>query len=130
MKRNMVAGFVIVGLMLIGAGLSLGFVPVSVASGTSCGSAFSAADPAFDGLTDTGEQACTQLRTSHRPAAVALLVAGGIALLGAGLAAGVGGERTDAPVPLAESLRIRLGNGTDAPVEVPPEPPTMYGTKS
>jgi hypothetical protein len=81
--KTMAAAFLIVGLMLLGGGVAYGFVPVSVADGTACGSAFSKSGSTFDGLSDTGEEACAQARTSHRPGAVALLAAGGISLIGA-----------------------------------------------
>lgn len=81
--RAMAAGFLIIGLMLLGGGVAYGFAPVSVASGTSCGSAFAKSGGEFDGLTDSGEEACTQARTAHLPAAVGLIVAGVVALVGA-----------------------------------------------
>jgi len=83
MQRMFIEVFALFSFMLLVAGLALGLMPVSVASGTSCGSAFIASNPSSDNLTDTGEQLCAEARTSHRPAAVALLVAGGVGMLGA-----------------------------------------------
>ncbi|HVW43303.1 MAG TPA: hypothetical protein VHC18_18335 [Amycolatopsis sp.] len=81
--KAMAAAFLIVGLMLLGGGVAYGFVPVSVADGTACGSAFAKSSSTFDGLSDTGDELCAQARTAHRPGAVALLAAGGISLIGA-----------------------------------------------
>lgn len=83
-------GLIVAGLLLLAAGLVLGFVPQS-ARGTGCGSVFHASDEAtvgdlvssFDGESGSAQASCDDRRALYKPVVWVLVILGAGAVIAA-----------------------------------------------
>jgi hypothetical protein len=86
--REAVAGLLLVlAAAFFGGGITLGLTDVTAGVGAACGSAYSPADTTSNfELTDTGKDTCAREIDRQQSLALAFLVAGGVTLVGTGLA--------------------------------------------
>jgi hypothetical protein len=81
--KKIAAVIALLGTMLLTGGFAYGMVSVSLADGSTCGSALSG-DSSGD-LTDVGDGSCAAARSDRFAVALALLVAGGTGVVLGGL---------------------------------------------